>query len=224
MKILCISDDTDPLIYSKNIKTRMNDVDLIISAGDLPLKYYEYIVSMTNKDLYFVFGNHNLENMRMYIKDVGPSYASDDQTLFCGGQFIDGKLIYDKKHDLIIGGLGGSNRYNRGKHQFTDGEMKARMRKWIPRLIWNRLVHGRSIDILVTHAPPYGLNDDIDACHRGFPSFLTFMRKYKPKYLLHGHVHLTDLNQPREVVYGQTKIINIYQRYMLNDPYLGKKK
>lgn len=33
MKILCISDETDPLIYSKNIAKRYGDVDLVISAG-----------------------------------------------------------------------------------------------------------------------------------------------------------------------------------------------
>ena len=41
MKILCISDETDPLIYSKNIVSRYGDVDLVLAAGDLPLKYYE---------------------------------------------------------------------------------------------------------------------------------------------------------------------------------------
>jgi predicted phosphodiesterase len=62
MKILCISDTTDPLVYSPNIAERYADVDCVISAGDLPLKYYEYILSSLNKPLYFVFGNHNPEH------------------------------------------------------------------------------------------------------------------------------------------------------------------
>ena len=39
------------LIYSEHIITRYGDVDLILSAGDLPLKYYEFIISILNKPL-----------------------------------------------------------------------------------------------------------------------------------------------------------------------------
>ncbi|MGH0052338.1 MAG: metallophosphoesterase, partial [Sphaerochaetaceae bacterium] len=60
MKLLCIADETDPLVYSKNIASRYADIDAVIAAGDLPLKYYEFIISTLNKPLFFVFGNHNL--------------------------------------------------------------------------------------------------------------------------------------------------------------------
>lgn len=100
--------------------------------------------------------------------------------------------------------------------------MRVRIWHMIPHLVWNRIRYGRYLDILVTHAPPLGMNDDIDVCHQGFSSFLWFMRTFKPKYLLHGHVHLTDLNHPRQVIYGQTKIINVYRKYILDDPELGK--
>jgi hypothetical protein len=224
MKILCISDESDPLVYSKNLKSRYGDVDLVISAGDLPTKYYEFIVSMINKDLYFVFGNHNLENMGQYTKEyMGYRQELPVGTIQgCGGIYIDGKVMRDKKSGLLIAGLGGSIRYNKGKNQFTDKEMRHRIWAMAPHLIWNKIRYGRYLDILVTHAPPLGLNDDTDACHRGFASFLFFIRTFKPKYLLHGHVHLTDLNSPRKVIYGQTQVINIYQKYILDDPDLGK--
>ncbi len=47
------------------------------------------------------------------------------QTLppFGGGDFADGKVLYDKKHNLIIAGLGGSMRYNKGAHQYSEREM-----------------------------------------------------------------------------------------------------
>jgi len=233
VKILCVSDETDPLIYSRNVAKRYGDVDMVIGAGDLPLKYYEFIISSLNKDLYFVFGNHNLEGMGQFTKDAAPvvglNYDGSPQKVqmmpeFGGGEYIDGKVVYDKRHDLIIAGLGGSLRYNRGKNQFTDREMRNRIRRMYPRLLWNKLIHGRYVDILVTHAPPLGINDDVDRCHTGFTSFLLFIRKFKPKYLVHGHVHLLDLNQERVVQYGQTKIINVYQSYVLDDPELGKKQ
>ena len=54
-KILCISDQIDPVIYSKDIKEKYGDVDFIISAGDLPIDYLDFVQSSLNKPLYFVF-------------------------------------------------------------------------------------------------------------------------------------------------------------------------
>lgn len=227
MKILCISDDTDALVYSKNVASRYADVDLIIGAGDLPLKYYEFIISSLNKPLYFVFGNHNLEYLHQFMNptqvvQVGFSDGKMEMLPSFGGDFVDGKVVYNKKYDLIIAGLGGSMKYNKGSHQFTEREMRLRMFKMIPKLLYNRIVRGRYVDILVTHAPPLGLGDDTDLCHQGFATFLTFMQWFKPKYLLHGHVHLTDLNANRHHVYKQTQVINVYMSYILQDPKLGR--
>ena len=228
MKILCISDATDPLVYSENIASRYGDVDLVISAGDLGLKYYEFIISTLNKPLYFVFGNHNLEHIGHYIKGDSPlthlNPAENSSQLLppFGGEFIDGRVRRDRKSGIIIAGLGGSFRYNNGPHQFTERQMFKRMVKMVPRLLFNRIVHGRYLDILVTHAAPLGIGDDTDLCHRGFSTFLTFMERFRPKYLVHGHIHLIDHNANRHHMYKQTQIINIYNSYLLDDPHLGK--
>ncbi len=50
------------------------------------------------------------------------------------------------------------------------------------------------------------------------------MDYFKPKYLLHGHIHLTDCNAKRKAVYKRTKIINVYQTFVLDDSNLGNKK
>ncbi len=230
MKILCIADKSDPLVYSKNIASRYADIDVVIAAGDLPLKYYEFILSCLNKPLFFVFGNHNLEYLNQFYGNsalMGQFGYKDGviQTLPAfGGDFVDGKVLYNKRHNLIVAGLGGSMRYNRGRHQFTEREMYFRMLKMFPKLLFNRIFRGRWVDILVTHAAPLGLGDDTDACHQGFSTFLTFMQWFKPKYLLHGHIHLTDLNANRHHVYKRTKVINIYQSYILEDPKIGRER
>lgn len=228
MKILCISDATDPLVYSENIVSRYGDVDLIIAAGDLGLKYYEFIISSLNKPLYFVFGNHNLEHIRYFVqKDaplehIGQGGQKDHLLPPFGGEFIDGSVRRDRKSGIIIAGLGGSMRYNNGPHQFTERQMFARMLKMVPRLLFNRIVHGRYLDILVTHAAPLGIGDDTDLCHKGFSTFLTFMERFRPTYLLHGHIHLVDMNANRHHMYKQTQIINIYSSFLLDDPHLGR--
>ena len=75
------------------------------------------------------------------------------------------------------------------------------------------------VDVVVTHASPEGIGDDDDIAHRGFPAFLKLMDKYKPKYLLHGHTHLSyQQNAVREHQYNDTKVINVYTRYELEIP------
>ena len=138
-----------------------------------------------------------------------------------GGFFLDGKCIYDKQRDLIIAGLGGSMLYNGGESQYTESQMKWRIKRLAPRLMYNRKRYGRALDILVTHAPPKGMGDGEDLCHKGFCCFLDFIKTYRPKYLLHGHVHLDDANAPRVSEYCGTKVINIYKNYIIEDESLG---
>jgi Icc-related predicted phosphoesterase len=77
------------------------------------------------------------------------------------------------------------------------------------RLFLNRIFGGRYLDVLVTHAPPCGIHDGEDTCHRGFDAYLRFMRRFRPRYLLHGHQHrlATEEWQTR---YLDTRVINVY--------------
>jgi Icc-related predicted phosphoesterase len=117
---------------------------------------------------------------------------------------------------LIIAGLGGSMRYNRGENQFTEFQMYLEIFKLIPRLICNRLFRGRWVDILLTHAPPKGIHDKNDKCHWGFKSFLWFMKTFKPRYLVHGHIHLYDLSDIRQTRWEQTLVVNAYSHYIID--------
>jgi Icc-related predicted phosphoesterase len=219
LKILCISDKIDPLIYSNNIKNRFNDIDLILSAGDLELKYYGFIVSSLNKPLLFVFGNHNLKSLRQYrnkydqlniekpdiITNLLPSYGS----IYLGDKVKNIK-------SLLVAGLGGSIKYNNGPNQFSEFEMVLKIFKILPKLVINRIFHGRWLDILLTHVPPRELGDREDRCHQGFKVFRTFLKLFKPRYLLHGHIHLYDINASREIKFMETKIVNIYEHQIID--------
>ncbi len=220
MKILCVSDQKDPLVYSTRASERYDDIDLVISAGDLPLKYYEFIVSSLNKPLYFVFGNHHTEDLKRFTRNqlldesFDLRYDRSSLNWGVGGDYLDGKALEDPS-GLLLAGLGGSIRYNFGEHQFTEFEMFLRIIRLMPRLLYNRVRHGRFLDILVTHAPPRGIGDGEDRCHTGFKVFLWFMRVFRPEYLLHGHVHLLDINAPRISQYYETKVINVFGSYLL---------
>ncbi len=220
MKILCVSDQIDPLVYSSNIKERYKDIDLVISAGDLPMEYLDFIVSSLNKPVYFVFGNHNLSEFVYYHRNgstTGQSVKSFD--CMSEAQASHGTTYLGfrcrREGSLLMAGLSGSLQYNNGLNQYTDAQMKRKIIALIPRLLLNKFLYGRYLDVLVTHASPEGIHDKPDPCHRGFASFLWFMRVFKPRYLLHGHIHLYDLQDIRVSKYLETTVINAYSHYIL---------
>ena len=219
LKVLCISDKIDPLIYSSNIKERFKNIDLILSAGDLDLNYYGFIVSSLNKPLLFVFGNHNLKSLHNYKKlsgnRVAENYEPNQHIQKTYGSIYIGDKVKNIKSLLIVG-LGGSRKYNGGANQYTELEMAFKILKLLPVLIFNRIFYGRCLDILLTHAPPKDIGDRNDTCHQGFSIYRTFIKIFKPKYHLHGHIHLYNINAVRENYLLNTKIINIYEQYILD--------
>ncbi|MEX2445389.1 MAG: metallophosphoesterase [Alkalispirochaeta sp.] len=218
MKILCVADHVDPLVYSMTVKKRFSYVDLVLSAGDLPMEYLGFIASNLNVIVGFIFGNHNLKELSTFYRSARPMLEStsvDNQFRHhFGATCIDDRVR--NLNGLLIAGLGGSMRYNNGEHQFTEFQMYRRMWRLVPRLVWNRLIHGRFLDILLTHASPRGIHDKQDPCHVGFRSMLWFMRWFKPRYLLHGHIHLYDLNAERSTRFRETEVINVYDHYILD--------
>jgi Icc-related predicted phosphoesterase len=216
MKILCVSDQIDPLVYSNSVKERFANVDLVLSAGDLPLDYLDFIVSSLNKPLLFVYGNHNLKGFSRLKNNSGSRSDWDVEENYkysTGAIHAASKVI--KEDSLIIAGLGGSMRYNNGENQYTNFQMNWEIIKLIPKLFFYKIFYGRYLDILLTHASPEGIHDKDDPCHRGFRAFLWFMRFFKPKYLIHGHIHLYDLSEVRTTKYHDTLVINAYSHFIL---------
>lgn len=212
VNILCISDEVDPLVYSPNVKKHFGDVDLVLSAGDLGTRYYEFIISSLNKPLLFVNGNH---------KGWHPEDAQKEQPLkpivpdYCG-EFIDGRVVYLRNLNLIVAGLGGSMEYNGGPDQYSETFQRLRMLRLFPALLWHRIFHGRWCDILLTHAAPRGVGDGQDRCHTGFTCFNTFIRRYRPRLMLHGHVHVFDLNERPVSRVGDTTVVNVFKSYVID--------
>ncbi|MBN2738727.1 MAG: metallophosphoesterase [Spirochaetales bacterium] len=212
MKILCVADHIDPLVYSPQIKNRFADIDFVISCGDLRFHYYDFIVSSLNKPLYFVFGNHRLDEMGYYNKKYRNEPAINfmhEVSKYPGGNiYIDSRVVI--RNNVILAGLGGSRIYNGGKNQFTEFQMMLKIVKLIPGLLWNKLRRGRYLDILVTHAPPFGVQDKEDPCHQGFRVFRRFLKWFKPRYLIHGHIHLYNRNETSRTVFLNTTVVNAY--------------
>ncbi len=232
MKILCVADQIDPLVYSNSIKERFSDVDMVLCAGDLPMEYVDFIVSSLNVPTYFVFGNHNLDDYHLYHEDDTMA-AKDVPGHIISGMYHGHGAVYagfkvhrinlsaDKyfqKTPFLLAGASGSIRYNNGLCQFTDTGMKLKLLKMIPKLLFNKIRYGRYLDIFLTHSPPRHVQDRDDPCHKGFDCFRWFLEKFRPSYMIHGHIHLYDIQTSRITEFCETTVINVYSHYVLEIP------
>lgn len=165
---------------------------MIVGCGDLSARYLEFILTVLGKPLVYVPGNHDPDDFRVP-----------------GGRSVDGRIV--EEAGLRILGLGGSMRYKqKGKHQYTEGQMERRYWPLLPRLLWNRLRTGRGFDLLVTHAPPAGIHDRADRAHQGFQALLRLMNLARPSLMLHGHTHAHENIEETSTRWRETIVINVY--------------
>jgi Icc-related predicted phosphoesterase len=59
--------------------------------------------------------------------------------------------------------------------------MAQKVWRLTPALLMNRVSCGRYLDILITHAPPFGIHDGTDRAHRGFEALLRLMARFRPR-------------------------------------------
>ena len=105
MKILAVSDEENDALWSGQVREIAQGVDLIISCGDLRNDYLEFLLTMINAPLLYVFGNHDVH---------GPE----------GGICIDGRLYSFGGVRFL--GLGGSVRYRQSVNMYSEEEMRRR--------------------------------------------------------------------------------------------------
>lgn len=194
MKILVLSDIESEILWDYFDKSRLEGIDMILSGGDLKSEYLSFLATFFHGPVLYVHGNHDA------------SYLENPPG---GCTCIDGR-IYEYQGFRILG-LGGSMRYKPGPFQYTESQMRFRAFRLLP-----QIVRHRGFDLLLTHAPAYGQGDSLYPSHQGFSTFLTLMDRFHPSYMVHGHVHLNyDPTAPRIRVYGQTTIVNAYEKYVL---------
>ena len=105
MKILAIADEECASLWDFFDKSKVADIDLIISCGDLDPRYLSFLVTMTTAPVLYVHGNHD-----------GIYERKEPEGCIC----IENQ-IYEYKGIKILG-LGGSCWYNGGSHQYTQNK------------------------------------------------------------------------------------------------------
>lgn len=192
MKFLAISDKESPFIYDYFDHNNFKDVELVLAAGDLKSNYLSYIASVLRVPVLYVHGNHDGQLLRL---PPGGCTCIDDS-------------IYVHK-GIRIAGIDGCMAYSGGPFQYTEKEMQSRSLK-------HRFAFRKGMDILLTHSPAYNLGDGDDLAHTGFKYFHKLLDRYQPKYMIHGHQHLSYRKTQRVLTYKDTTIVNAYEYVILD--------
>lgn len=199
MKILTIADEPNEYLWGENVREALSGTDMIISCGDLPAEYLDYLATFTAAPVFYIHGNHD------------KSYIENPPT---GCVCIDGKLLTYKGIRML--GLGGSILYNNeSPFQYTQKQMRRRARKLTPTIYLHK-----GFDILVTHSGAFGTGDSDDRAHVGFEVFNELIDKWQPILFIHGHSHLNYSTKNKRLAYrNKTQVINAFERYFfeIND-------
>ena len=107
MRILAVSDVESKLYWDYYERGMLDDIDLIISCGDLDPRYLSFLVTMASVPVIYVHGNHDTKYES--VPPEGCVCIEDDIYVYQG---------------VRIHGLGGSMRYKPGVHQYKDREMQ----------------------------------------------------------------------------------------------------
>ena len=194
MKILILSDVESKYLWDYFEKEKLEGIDLILSCGDLKPQYLSFLASFTKAPVLYVRGNHD----DCYEIDPPDGCICIEDSIY-------------NFNGLRIMGLGGSIKYNNGKNQYTQNQMKKRVKR-----MWFKLMRNHRFDILLTHAPAAGFHEGDDRAHKGFDIFSELIDRYHPKFFIHGHVHKDySRNFVRQDQIGDTTVINGYERFTL---------
>lgn len=153
-----------------------NEYDLLITLGDIDHLLMKSLQENIKKPMGGVLGNHD------YFDDL-PYFGIKD--LNC-------KAV--KFQETTICGLQGSIKYKNSDYPLYTQNESIDMCKKLPHT-----------DIFISHSPPKGIHDRKDFAHNGLMGITNYIKKQKPKYCFHGHIH-----EDRITNFKKTIIISIY--------------
>lgn len=194
MNVLVIADEESLSLWDYFEQSKLDNIDLIISCGDLSPYYLSFLATMFKGPVLYVHGNHD----EIYDKSPPEGCICIEDDIFC-------------YRGIRILGLGGSMKYRDGKYMYTEKQMKKRVRR-----LRGKIRKNEGFDILITHAPAKGLNDGDDLAHQGFECFHTLLKRYAPRYFIHGHMHMNyGAFIKRIIKYDRTEVVNAFEKYII---------
>jgi Icc-related predicted phosphoesterase len=202
VRTLVISDEVAPELSTAVLRDL--GAELVLSAGDLPWDYVEWVGDTVAAPVVFVPGNHDPEtrprhDQRLRWEDSAPGPRG----------VIDADRHVVDVEGLRIAGLGGCVRYRSGPHQYSQREFARQASRLV-----RAARRGGPVDVLLTHAPPLHLGDEDDQAHIGIKALHSVLEQLEPTWHLHGHVHPFGRTMPDRHV-GRTTVRNVVPWRML---------
>jgi uncharacterized protein len=211
VRVLAVADEVSEHLWGPRAAALAPDV--VLAAGDLPWDYLEFLASATDRPVVFVPGNHDPAVVDARLHRSGQFLRAG---LPCppprpvGCRNADGAVLDVPTPGgvLRVAGLGGCVRYRPGPNQYSQAEYHRRAARLLRRVarLQRRAPHG--VDVLLTHAPPRGLGDDVDRPHVGVDALHPVLERLRPRWHLHGHVHPHGQPRPDRQV-GPTTVRNV---------------
>lgn len=192
LRLLAVSDEPDPTLDSPKVRAALEPLDLIVGCGDLRADYLAFVADAFHRvPLVYVRGNHDTgEAWREGLRTALPEPLPDGRVTSEAG--------------LRILAFNGSPVYNEPSEvQVSGPRMWLRaLRGWLAGLSHRPL-------LVISHAPPRGLNDAEDLTHRGFPALRWLVDRLRPPLWLHGHTSLVRRGlDSRCASHGDTLLYN----------------
>lgn len=169
--------------YDPLLKKILIHSDYLFCTGDLSIfDFREVEKQLDNISGFGVYGNHCSQG---YLEELGITNVH---------------LKVSQCGKLTIGGYQGCLRYKtRGDYQFTENEASSDLATF------------PYVDILLLHAPPFGLLDDLsDPVHSGSKAVRQYVDIHKPKFIFCGHD-----SPSAELTYGETMIYRTHQSRLI---------
>lgn len=188
MKVMVIADKESKILTEYYSENNLENIEFILSVGDLPYSYLETIKTNLKRPLLYVKGNHDTYKTNLFDRE-----------------FIEWKSV--EISGIRVIGIGCQNR----KGQILSEE---KMRKKLKRL-YQRNKQKTGVDIIISHYPAFGMGDGQDTVHRGYQAIRDFVEKMQPTYFVYGHNHLNYGRKLRIIESNKTKYVNAYEKAII---------
>lgn len=179
MRILAIADRPPKTPIRETVEKEK--IDLIVTLGDLELMQIRELATIKGLPKLGVYGNHCSGN---YFEDLG---------------IVNMHLHVVEHQGIRFGGFEGCVRYKESSwaKMYTQEDAIELLRAF-PR-----------VDVMLTHCPPFGINDDPeDNAHIGFIALREYVDREKPRFLFHGHTYPSK--ESLITLYKETNIEYVY--------------
>jgi Icc-related predicted phosphoesterase len=190
VRVLVLADrppHLDPAVLASQ-----SGVEAVLSLGDLQPSWIETLDSVRLPKL-GVYGNHDVDP---YMGWYGIDDAHLRRIELDGGP--------------SVSGFEGCVSYRRSAHgsvgpSYSQKEAAKLIRKLPP------------ADVLISHCPPFGVNDDPDdPAHIGFEALRDWVLENRPRMLLHGHTYPQPGRRVERI--GDTRVVYVHGAQIVELP------